>query len=185
MVLNRIGHTEAYTASEILVSGPAPTRMIASGISATDGIGRRNSMIDRVTARTSGMLPSSSPSGTAMTIESPSAMAHASTVATRSSRNIWSPSSWTNRSSTVLAGGTYSWATAPERLNSSQITRRTTPPATPLTVLRISPGSVLVGLDDHRSDVDVLVDVPQVLHQPGHALQPVDVRLGVELQQVD
>ena len=82
MVLNRIGHSAAYTASVILVSGPNPSSTSASGISATEGIGRRNSMTARVACRTAGTLPSTSPLGTAMATAITMAISTASNVAT-------------------------------------------------------------------------------------------------------
>src|ERR671930_2374567 len=97
-----IGHTDAYTASAILVSGPPPIITSAAGMSATDGIGRSNSTIALVATRRPGMLPSSNPAGTAMAIAMISAINQASTVATMSLMNNSSPSSSTSRDSTVL-----------------------------------------------------------------------------------
>ncbi len=104
-MLKRIGQTEAYVISATLVSVPEPSSRDTSGISATDGSGRRNSTIARTAASTTGTLPSSSPSGTAIAQASPSPRTHARKVAPRPSRKTGSPANSTARASTSDAGG--------------------------------------------------------------------------------
>ncbi|MFC7612693.1 hypothetical protein ACFQV2_02600 [Actinokineospora soli] len=86
------------------MSGPLPKVMAASGMSATDGIGRRNSTRVMAALRTDATLPSSSPAGTATAIATHTAISVASTVATTARRNSVSPSSAAIAGRTVLGG---------------------------------------------------------------------------------
>src|SRR5512132_393155 len=55
---------EAYTTSSSLERRSVPNSSTASGIRATEGMGRRNSMVEAVAARRAGTLPISRPSPT-------------------------------------------------------------------------------------------------------------------------
>ena len=50
-VLMRIGHVAAYTTRKRIVGRPSPNHRIASGMSATPGMGRRNSITTDVASR--------------------------------------------------------------------------------------------------------------------------------------
>ena len=90
----------------ILVPGPPPSSSISSGSSATAGSGRRNSTTVSIAVRAGRTLPSSSPSGIAISAANPTAIRNVSTVATLSSRKSVSPaSSSAARGSTVDGGG--------------------------------------------------------------------------------
>ena len=78
---------------------------MASGMSATDGIGRRNSTIALNAERTSGMLPNTMPTGTAMATAMTSAIAHASTDSTTSREKPRSLNSSTSRAPMTDGGG--------------------------------------------------------------------------------
>ncbi|MEV8557494.1 hypothetical protein AB0478_13730 [Streptomyces sp. NPDC051917] len=84
---------------------PDPSSSDTSGISATDGRGRRTSITARTAASTTGTAPSSSPSGTAIAQASPSPSAHARRVTPIPSRKAGSPANRAARSRTSEAGG--------------------------------------------------------------------------------
>src|ERR1043166_4354138 len=58
---------DAYTTSTTVEVTPTPYSTTTSGISATDGIGRRNSTVEAVTARSTGRLPITTPATTPAT----------------------------------------------------------------------------------------------------------------------
>src|SRR5262245_36953810 len=129
IVLNRIGQNEAKTASEILISGLVLIAMMASGIRATDGIGRMNSTTMLNAERTSGMLPKMMPTGTASPMAMASDIAHAITDWVTSREKPRSLDSSTNRAPMTVGGGRYAGFTKPERATSSQIASTPTVPA--------------------------------------------------------
>ncbi len=90
-----------------------------SGISATDGIGRRNSTTERVAASMIGTLPSSRPSGTAITAARPSPMAQASALVRACAWNRASRSSVAARPRISVAGGRNAGSAIPVLLSSS------------------------------------------------------------------
>ncbi len=58
---------EAYTTSSSFDSRSVPYSSTATGMSATDGMGRRNSMVEAVTARSTGTDPITTPATTPAT----------------------------------------------------------------------------------------------------------------------
>ena len=118
-----------------------------SGISATDGIGRRNSTIARVALRTPGTLPSARPMGTATATVMTIPIAHASSVAERSVRN-WvlatNPTVWP---STVDINGRADLLSTPVMPSTWTSTRKATTPSAPrahaeLPILRTGDGAM-------------------------------------------
>jgi hypothetical protein len=71
---------------------PLPTSTTTSGISATDGIGRRNSIVDAVSARSTGTAPMTTPTATPASTAIASPITHV--------RRVW-PSAVQNRLSPV------------------------------------------------------------------------------------
>ena len=99
--------------------------MMASGIRATDGIGRMNSTTMLNAERTSGRLPKMMPTGTAITMAMASDIAHAITDCVTSREKPRSLNSSTSRWPMTLGGGRYAGFTKPERPTSSH--RASTP----------------------------------------------------------
>src|SRR3954454_5716394 len=149
---------------------------------ATGGIGRRNSISSRVDVRTAGMLPSSNPTGTATTIETPTAISHASTVATRSRRNDCVPSSSTILPATELGGGRKSASTRPSRTAPSQMRKK---PASPIRLRTngLNASGQRRRRDHHLLDVQRGVDDLELEHQVRHPLDARGVQLRLERQQ--
>ncbi|MFC7105361.1 hypothetical protein ACFQQB_35985 [Nonomuraea rubra] len=76
-----------------MASCPSGNRNTASGISATDGIGRRNSTSGRAERSMNGTVPNSSPAGTATAIAIASPSRHGPSVASTSVLNCTSSGS--------------------------------------------------------------------------------------------
>ena len=105
-------------------------------MSATEGMGRRNSTKARVAARTPGRLPSTTPAGTATATAMASPSAQAPIVAATSARNCGLAASPAARASTVEASGSTAGLMTPARPSASAASRKTRTPQTP----RAQPG---------------------------------------------
>src|SRR5215208_8322435 len=90
------GQVEANAARNTLLSSPLPQISTASGISATDGIGRRNSITARAERYSSELEPITMPTGIAIAAATASPIAQPSSVwptaAQKSAVAISSPS---------------------------------------------------------------------------------------------
>src|SRR6201996_2714701 len=131
MVLYRTGQIAPYTISVTDIRSPGPSQRLTSRISATEGIGRRNSTTARVATRTPGKLPSSTPTGTPMPSGPAGPAAQASTVAARSARNRPLPSSVTAWPRTVEVSGRTDLGITPITPSSSATIRNTMTPVSP------------------------------------------------------
>src|SRR6478609_9474293 len=113
-----------------------PNMRIASGISATDGIGRRNSTVVWVARRRNGTSPMTVPSTTASTVAITSPSAHdvrvRPTLRQNSRSRTWSPSA----ARVAVAVGKYAGFTIPSVGSNCQVTRKPTMPARPRATLR-------------------------------------------------
>src|SRR4030088_3040389 len=125
MVLNRTGQVAAKAASAIFAPGPRPKATVANGIIATEGIVLRNSINGLVAVLATGMLPSSSPAGTATRTARVIAMAQANRVAVTSSRNPSLATKVSSPGNTTVGGGKYPLGARSERPAASQSRRRT------------------------------------------------------------
>ncbi|WP_354003097.1 hypothetical protein [Microbacterium elymi] len=124
----------AYTISSRLDSIRTPNSSTASGMSATDGIGRRNSTVEWVARRRNGESPMTTPSTQASTtaMRRPSAQASmVSPTATQKSARAAICTSW---GMTSVGGGRYLPLTSPLRAAISQIARKARMPARPSSV---------------------------------------------------
>src|SRR5215470_6807982 len=110
-------------------------------MSATEGMGRRNSTMARVAARTPGRLPSTTPAGTATATAMASPSAQAPMVAATSARNRPLTASPAARASTVEASGSTARLMTSARPSTSAASRNTTTPPTP----RTQPGMLQLG----------------------------------------
>src|SRR4029077_15670948 len=110
-------------------------------MSATEGMGRRNSTMARVAARTPGRLPSTTPAGTATTTAMARPSAQAPMVAATSARNCPLTASPAARASTVEASGSTARLMTPTRPKASPANRNTATPPTP----RAQPGMLQPG----------------------------------------
>src|SRR3954470_15594479 len=180
MVLNMMGHSEAYTARVIFASGPEPITSSTSGTSAVTGIGRRNSTIAAVAVRSTGTLPSSSPAGTPTAIAMRMAISQASMVATTSRRKSASPSRSPTVTRTTLGGGMKSLLTRPTWTTTSQSRRKPTRPARPRSSFFTSAGRLR---RDHRGGVDLAGDDTHLQQQVGHPLEAPGVQGGAVTRQ--
>src|SRR6201992_1769520 len=131
IVLYRTGQIAPYTISVTDIRSPGPSQRLTSRISATEGIGRRNSTTARGAPRTPGRLPSSTPTGTPMITVTASPAAQASTVAPRSARNRPLPSSVTAWPSTVEVSGSTDFGMTPITPSTSATARNTITPVSP------------------------------------------------------
>src|SRR5512132_3487820 len=122
---------DAYTTSRSLERRSVPNSSTASGIRATEGIGRRNSMVEAVAARRAGTLPISRPSPTPPATARARPMAQPSRVSPRATQNDGSPSSSARAAAIRLVGGRYCSGTSPTRGRTSRSTRKPASPATP------------------------------------------------------
>src|SRR5215218_469122 len=127
----RTCQNDAYTTSSSLERRSVPNSSTARGISATEGIGRRNSMVEAVAARRAGTLPISSPSPTPPATATARPMAQPSRVSPRATQNEGSPSSSARAAAIRLVGGRYRSGTSPARGATSPSTRKPASPASP------------------------------------------------------
>src|ERR1700754_1250307 len=103
----------AYTTSASVEVIVEPHSTTTSGISATDGIGRRNSMVDAVAARSTGMIPMSTPATTPSTTAIARPSSQVRTVSTTASQNRSSPICSPSVARIRLVGGAYFAGTNP------------------------------------------------------------------------
>src|SRR5829696_8634427 len=122
---------DAYTTSSSLERRSVPNSSTASGIRATEGIGRRNSMVEAVTARRAGTLPISSPSPTPPATARAKPMAQPCRVWPRAAQNEGWPSSSARAAAIRLVGGRYRPGTSPTRGATSPSARKPASPASP------------------------------------------------------
>src|SRR5215216_5422881 len=122
---------DAYTTSSSLERRSVPNSSTARGIRATEGMGRRNSMVEPVAARRAGTLPSSRPSPTPAATATARPIAHPSRVSPSAVQNDGRPSSSARAPAIRLVGGRYRSGTRPTRGATSSRTRKPPSPATP------------------------------------------------------
>src|SRR5215471_16371285 len=151
-----------------------------STMSATEGMGRKNSTMARVAARTPGRLPSTTPAGTATATAMASPSAQAPMVAATSARNRPLTASPAARASTVEASGSTARLMTPARPNASAASRNTATPQAPRTQSLIG-GSV----EQQWLHVEPGLQQAAGQHQVGHPLELRWVHRWGENAQVD
>src|SRR5690625_2279131 len=110
---------------------PTPNTSTASGINATDGTGRKNSMVEFVNLRKNDDEPMMKPSTAAATTEMTIPISQATMVSHTATQKTWSPNLANKSAIAAEAGGKNRPSTMPNNGNSSQIPRKITIPSTP------------------------------------------------------
>src|ERR687888_1426796 len=99
------GQVDANAARNTLLSRPLPQIRIASGISATDGIGRRNSTTARTERYSSELEPMKIPAGIAIAAATSSPSAQPCSVSATAVQNVLLAASSASAANISVGGG--------------------------------------------------------------------------------
>ena len=117
-----------------------PNSSTASGMRATEGIGRRNSIVERVARSRNRLEPMAKPSTVPATTAIARPIAQLTMVSPTSRQNCRSRSIPAKRTSTSLAGGRNRGSMTPVRVTSSQMRSSPAIPASPRPTPPTAPG---------------------------------------------
>jgi hypothetical protein len=121
----------AYTTRMSADCGRLPKSRTTSGIRATEGIGRRNSMVEAVIALSSGALPITRPAATPISMARIRPIAQPRSVCPTAIQKSPSCTSRPSEEAIEVAGGRYRGSTAPLRGRISSIATTHSSPRTP------------------------------------------------------